>query len=155
MSIAPTLVKYLDQHVTYDVLLHEPTASSMRSAEACRISGDRLAKAVVLRRDGSYLLAVLPASRRIDLSELRKEYGADLDMANESSIDTLFWDCAHGAVPPIGECYGLDVVIDEAIDRQPEIYFEGGDHTTLIHMGQSQFARLTENARHERFSSRS
>jgi Ala-tRNA(Pro) deacylase len=34
----------------------------MRTAEASHVSGERLAKAVVLRRDGGYMLAVLPAS---------------------------------------------------------------------------------------------
>lgn len=152
MPIAPTLMKYLDQNVTYDILFHEPTMTSMHTAEACHISGDCLAKGVVLRRDGSYLLAVLPASHHIDLPELRMELGEDVDMASESNIDGLFWDCAHGAVPPVGECYGLDVIVDETIDRQPEVYFEGGDHATLVHMSQSQFARLTANARHDRFS---
>jgi Ala-tRNA(Pro) deacylase len=124
----------------------------MRTAEACHISGDCLAKAVVLRRDGSHLLAVLPASHRINLPELRMGLGEDVDMASESDIDGLFYDCARGAVPPIGECYGLDVIVDETIDSQPEIYFEGGDHATLVHMSQSAFARLTTKARHERFS---
>lgn len=152
MPIAPTLMRYLDQNATYEILFHEPTVSSMRTAEACHISGDCLAKGVVLRRNGSYLLAVLPASHRIDLPELRMELGQDVDMASESSIDGLFWDCAHGAVPPVGECYGLEVIIDETIDRQPEVYFEGGDHTTLVHMSQAEFARLNANARHDRFS---
>ena len=80
------------------------------------------------------------------------ELGEDVDMASESNVDGIFWDCAPGAVPPIGECYGLDVVVDETIDQQPDIYIEGGDHTTLVHMSQSQFARLTPNARRERFS---
>jgi Ala-tRNA(Pro) deacylase len=152
MPIAPTLMRYLDQNATYDVLFHEPTVSSMRTAEASHISGDCLAKAVVLRRDGSYLLAVLPASHRLNLQELRMGLGKDVDLASETSIDGLFTDCAHGAVPAIGECYGLDMIVDEAIDEQPEIYFEGGDHTTLVHMSQAEFARLTRNARHERFS---
>jgi Ala-tRNA(Pro) deacylase len=152
MPIAPTLMRFLDQNATYDVLFHDPTVSSMRTAEACHISGDCLAKGVVLRRDGSYLLAVLPASHRLNLPELRMGLGKDVDLASESTIDGLFTDCAHGAVPAIGECYGLDVIVDEAIDEQPEIYFEGGDHTTLIRMTQAEFARLTANARHERFS---
>jgi Ala-tRNA(Pro) deacylase len=29
---------------------------------------------------------------------------------------------------------------------------EGGDHETLIHMGHTQFAKLTKDARHGRFS---
>lgn len=152
MSMAPTLARYLDQNVTYDTLFHQPTMSSMRTAQAGHISGDCLAKGVVLRHNGSYLLAVLPASHRIDLPELRVEFGADVDMARESEIDGLFQDCAHGAVPPVGECYGLEMLVDESINRQPEIYFEAGDHTTLVHMSQSQFAQLTANARHDRFS---
>ena len=59
--------------------------------------------------------------------------GADVDMASESDIDGLFMT-ARRARSPIGECYGLDVIVDETIDEQPEIYFEGGDHTTLVDM---------------------
>jgi prolyl-tRNA editing enzyme YbaK/EbsC (Cys-tRNA(Pro) deacylase) len=73
MSIAPTLQRYLDQIVTYEVIQHEPTMSSTRTAEVCHVSGDRVAKAIVLRRDGGYLLAVLPASHHIHLQDLRMQ----------------------------------------------------------------------------------
>jgi Ala-tRNA(Pro) deacylase len=154
MSIAPTLQKYLDQKVTYEVITHEPTMSSTRTAQACGISGDRLAKGIVLRHNNGYMLAVLPASHHIRLAELRQQIGADVDLAREDEIDRLFGDCAHGAVPPVGECYGLDVVVDDSIEQQPEIYLEAGDHTTLVHMDRSQFAQLMADALHARFSER-
>jgi Ala-tRNA(Pro) deacylase len=74
MSIAPTLQRYLEtESIQYDVVVHEPTMSSTRTAEACRISGNCLAKGIVLRRGGSdYMLAVLPASHHIHLADLRK-----------------------------------------------------------------------------------
>ena len=51
MSIAPALQRYLTaENIQYDVIPHDPTMSSARTAEACRISGDCLAKAIVLRR---------------------------------------------------------------------------------------------------------
>jgi Ala-tRNA(Pro) deacylase len=152
MAIAPTLQKYLDQNVTYEVIPHEPTLSSMRTAEACHISGDGLAKGIVLRRDGGYMLAVLPASHHIRLAELRRQIGDEVDLADEMEIDQLFRDCAHGAVPPVGECYGLDVIVDDSIQEQPEVYLESGDHETLLCMSQAQFARVTAQARHARFS---
>jgi Ala-tRNA(Pro) deacylase len=152
MAIAPTLQKYLDQNVTYEVIPHEPTLSSMRTAEACHISGDGLAKGIVLRRDDGYMLAVLPASHHIRLSDLRRQIGNNVDLAGELEIDQLFRDCAHGAVPPVGECYGLDVIVDDSIQQQPEVYLESGDHETLLHMSQAQFARLTAQAQHGRFS---
>ena len=56
MSIAPTLQRYLiAENIQYDVIPHHPTLSSAHTAEACRISGDCLAKAVVLRSDTSSL----------------------------------------------------------------------------------------------------
>ena len=155
MPVAPTLARYLDQTVTYETLFHEPTMSSMHTAEACRISGDCLAKAVLLRYNGDYLLAVLPASHQIDLLELREAIGEDVNIASESEIDELFADCVHGAVPPVGDCYDVEVLIDASMDGQPDIYFEGGDHATVVHVSQAQFARLTAGARHDRFSSHS
>jgi Ala-tRNA(Pro) deacylase len=152
MSIAPTLQKYLDQNVTYDVITHEPTSSSMHTAQACRVSGDSLAKGIVLRHDGTYMLAVLPASHHIRLASLRRQVGQDITLANEGEIDALFQDCAHGAIPPVGECYGLEVIVDDSIQEQPEVYLEGGDHATLIRMSREQFARILPEARHGRFS---
>jgi Ala-tRNA(Pro) deacylase len=153
MSIAPSLQRYLAaENIQYDVILHDPTMSSARTAEACRISGDRLAKAIVLRRDGGYMLAVLPASHHLRLSDLREQLGDNVEMAGESEIDRLFPDCAHGAVPPLGHCYALPLIVDDGIEAQPEIYMEAGDHQTLLHISHAQFARLMGNARRGRFS---
>ncbi len=153
MSIAPTLQKYLAaENIQYEEIQHEPSMSSTRTAEACHISGDRLAKGIVLRRDGEYILAVVPASHHLSLSELRVTLGEHVDMANEAEINRLFRDCALGAVPAVGKCYGLDIIVDDSIETQPEIYMEAGDHETLLHLTHEQFARLTANAPHGRFS---
>jgi Ala-tRNA(Pro) deacylase len=153
MAIAPTVQRYLTDHnIEYDVISHEPTMSSARTAEACRISGDCLAKGIVLRGSDGYVLAVLPASHQVRLSDLRTQLDENLDLATENEIDQLFRDCAHGAVPPVGDCYGLDVIVDDSIQNQPEVYLEAGDHATLVHLSHAQFARLTSQARHGNFS---
>jgi Ala-tRNA(Pro) deacylase len=153
MPIAPTLHKYLAaENIHYDEIPHVLTMSSARTAQACHVSGDRLAKAIVLRRNGGFMLAVLPASHHLTLSELRDRFGDRIDMANETEVNRLFADCAHGAVPAVGACYGLDVIVDDGIDAQPEIYMEAGDHETLLHLNHAQFARLNANALHGRIS---
>jgi Ala-tRNA(Pro) deacylase len=152
MTIAPTLQKHLDRNVTYDVITHDATMSSTRTAQACHVSGNCLAKAIVLRRDGGYMLAVLPASHHLSLAELRRQIGDDVALADESEIKRLFPDCALGAVPPVGECYELDVIVDDSIQQPADVYLEGGDHTSLVHMDQAQFTRLMADARHGRFS---
>jgi len=79
MTIAPTFQRYLatkniaynvaTKNIAYNVVEHEPTKSSMRTAETCRVSGDCVAKAVVLRDEYGYVLAVLPASHHIRLRD--------------------------------------------------------------------------------------
>src|SRR5262245_51044978 len=153
MPIAPTLHKYLAaENIQYDEIPHVLTMTSARTAQACHVPGDRLAKAIVLRRDGGYMLAVLPASHHLRLSDLRQQLGDDVDMASENEIDKLFMDCAHGAVPAAGRCYGLDIIVDESIQKEPEVYVEAGDHETLLHLSRAQFERLTADAIHGRFS---
>jgi Ala-tRNA(Pro) deacylase len=152
MAIAPTFQRYLDQNVIYDVIAHEPTMASMPTAQACRIPGDRLAKGVVLRDATGYMLAVLPATHHIRMRDLHLQFGNDVELADEAEIDELFQDCVHGAVPPIGECYGLDMIVDDAIDGQGDVYLEAGDHETLVRLSRLQFAKLTADARHGCFS---
>jgi Ala-tRNA(Pro) deacylase len=152
MTIATTLQRHLDRNVTYELITHEATMSSTRTAQVCHVSGDCLAKGIVLRHNGGYMLAVLPASRHLRLPDLKLAIGADVDLADEGEIERLFPDCAPGAIPPIGECYDLDVIVDDSIQQPPEIYLEGGDHTTLVHLSQAQFTRLMSGARHGRFS---
>jgi len=152
MTIAPTLQRFLDRKVTYEVVTHRATGSSKGTAEVCHISGDCLVKGVVLRRDGGYLLALLPASHHIRVADLRAQFGRDIELADEKEIDQLFQDCAHGAVPAVGECYELDVVVDDSVREQPEVYMEAGDHMTLVRMKQTDFAELTADAWRGRFS---
>jgi Ala-tRNA(Pro) deacylase len=152
MAIAPTLQKFLDENVNYELVSHEPTMSSMRTAQVSHIPGERLAKGVVLRGVGGYMLAVLPASHHIRLPELEMEFGEAVALAGEEEIDGLFKDCARGAVPPIGECYGLDTIVDDSLREKPDVYLEAGDHETLVHLNRDEFAKLTADARRGRFS---
>jgi len=153
MSTAPSLQQYLaKQNIEYDVVTHEPTMCSTRTAQACHVSGDQLAKAIVLRHESGYILAVLPASHHAQLPELAKHLGGPVELARETDIDRLFQDCVHGAVPPVGQCYGLPTIVDSSMDTLPDIYMEAGDHETLLHMDHAQFARLMADAGHGHFS---
>ena len=153
MAIAPTLQQYLTQHgIQYDLLPHTPTLSSMRTAQASHVPEGRLAKAVLLREETGYLLAVLAAPRHLRLDAIEAWLNQQVELATEQEIETLFGDCARGALPPVGAAYGVDVIVDDSIAEQPEIYFEGGDHQTLIHMTGAQFARATSGTPHGQFS---
>ena len=153
MGIAITLAQYLvERGVKYDVVEHPHAVTASESAKTSHISLNRLAKAVVLKGKDGFLLAVLPASGHIQFGQLCKQLGADVDMASEEQIETLFLDCEPGAVPALGAAYGLKVIVDDSLANEPEIYLEGGDHASLVHVSGSTFQKLLADAQHARFT---
>ena len=67
------LKDYLDQHeVEYVTISHSPAYTAQRIAEVSHIPGKELAKTVIVKIDDKYAMAVLPASRRVDLRHLQE-----------------------------------------------------------------------------------
>ena len=54
----------------------------------------------------------------------------------------------EGAVPPIGDAYGLEVIFDDCLNECGDVYFEAGDHMDLVRVGAIDFRDLMGNARH-------
>lgn len=153
MGISITLEQYLnDQVIPYEPMAHEPTGTSLGSAEASHVSGDALAKAVVLRRREGYLLAIVPASTRVNLARVGSWLRQPVALATEDEAAAQFPDCAPGAIPPIGAAYGMQSLVDERLENQPDIYFEGGDHRTLVHVSGEAFHKLMEHVPHRRIA---
>lgn len=155
MTIAMTLQRYLaDRKVKYDVVTHPRTMSATRTAQASHISGDCLAKAVVVKDAEGFRLAVLPASYHIEMELLSDLLTQDAGLASEEEASGLFADCETGAFPALGPAYGLDMIVDDSLQEQPEVYLEGGDHASLVHLDAKQFRALTKDSPHGRFSLR-
>jgi Ala-tRNA(Pro) deacylase len=104
------------------------------------------AKAVVVEDGERLLLAIIPASHRLDLTAMSAAVGHEVFLVEESDFSLLFRDCRRGAVPPIGAAYGVEAVIDASLETKPHVYLECGDHEHLIHLTHDQFIRLYERA---------
>lgn len=151
MGIAITLQQYLsDNSVTYDCLTHQRSSCSTQSAEASHLPSDSLAKAVVLRRRDGYIVAIVPASRQVNLHSVGGWLHQIVGLATEEEIAALFPDCEPGAVPPIAAAYGLRSLVDESLENRSDIYFEAGDHRTLVHVSGAQFHDLMQKVPHGR-----
>lgn len=154
-TMSPNLQDFLaEQQVAYDVIAHPHTGSSMETAEAAHVPGDRVAKGVLLEDDRGYLLAVVPSTHHIEVGTLGRQLHRSLRLASEPELKALFGDCEPGAVPPVGEPYGLTSVVEEELNSQPEVYFEAGDHEHLIRLTQAEFTRLMSSATTAHFSRR-
>lgn len=153
MAISARLKWYLDSHgVKYQIVPHSHTTTSLGTAQAAHVPGERLAKCVLLEDERGYVMAVLPASRRISLPDLEEQLERHLELASEDELSQLFRDCEVGAVPPVGSAYGIPTVVDDSLMNAPDVYFESGDHEDLVHVRGLEFLTLMMGARHGRFS---
>jgi Ala-tRNA(Pro) deacylase len=153
MTIAKRLKAHLDaEGVRFDTVDHPRTATTSESAQAAHVPGDRLAKTVVIHLEDGYVLAVVPSSHRVDLGDLQELLGRRLGLAAETEVSELFEDCDVGAAPPVGAAYGVPVVVDRSLAGLDRVWFEGGDHRTLVSVAGADFDRLMRDARRGSFS---
>jgi Ala-tRNA(Pro) deacylase len=153
MTIAHKLKDYLDgTGIFYDTVAHHRTATSRQTAVAAHIPGGRMAKSVLVHHELGYALAVVPTTHRIEFGALQEVMDKRLGLASEDEVSSLFDDCDIGAIPPIGAAYDVPVILDESIDDVDDVYFEGGDHRTLVHVSGKDFRNLTRDAVRARFS---
>lgn len=153
MTIAASVQQHLSRaSVAYELVEHLRTLDSAHTAQAAHIPGAKLAKGTVLKDDKGFLMAIVPASRRVDLGAVHRHFGRPLGLATEDEITTLFTDCEPGAVPPLGAAYGMECVIDESLVDAPDVYFESGDHRGLIHVSGADFRKLVAGAEHAAIS---
>lgn len=154
MGMAPTLETFFRSHtVSYDLLYHDRSATSLETARMSQVPADRLVKAVVLDDGERCVVAVLPASRRVEFGELNAHTGRVMRLLSEEEFARYFPDCEPGAVPALANAYGLEVIWDESIAEEPDLYFEAGDHCTLVHMKTRDFIQMMrERGRRDHFA---
>jgi len=140
------LRKFLDENsVQYETILHTTAYTAQGVAASVHVRGRELAKSTVLKVDGRFGLAVLPAPLRVDLEALRRLTGASsVSLASELEFQGLFPGCEVGAMPPFGNLYGLPVWADEALRKDPVIVFNAGTHREAIRMSFADFERLVK-----------
>src|SRR5262249_45061768 len=138
------LKEFLDANgVRYEVRTHRRAYTAQEVAALEHVPGREMAKVVMVRDGGEYLMAVLPATYRVSLDRLGKVAGrTGLRLATEAEFAGLFPGCEPGAMPPFGNLYGIAVWVDESLTRDEEIVFNAGNHEQTVHMGYADFARL-------------
>jgi Ala-tRNA(Pro) deacylase len=131
-----------DRQVEFEPLPHAPAFSAQHRAKYLRVPGRRVAKGVLLHGPEGFLLAVLPASHRIDTDRLALVFGGPVRLATVAEIREVFPDCEWGVVPPFGTLYGLPTILDDAISAEAVMVFETHTHFDAVRLRCSDFEQL-------------
>ena len=144
MSISNRVKQFLDENgAKYEHVEHAPVYTAQELAQATHTPGKEMAKAVILKDDSGCVMAVLAATRRIDLDALREASGRpQLQLAQEREFQSLFPNCETGAMAPFGNLYDVPVFVDQGLREDESITFNAGTHADSIRMPYAAYERL-------------
>jgi Ala-tRNA(Pro) deacylase len=119
-----------EQGVEYEVREHRAAETAAEEARAAGLPPSDVAKTIALRDEGGYRLAVIPASHRLDLGNVRKALGAgkSLRLATEREMKADFPQFEVGALPPLGPLMDAPQVLDGRLLEHERILCNAGDH---------------------------
>ncbi len=141
---ASKLKEFLNSRgIKYVSLQHSPAFTAAEIAASTHVSGCDFAKTVIVKIGGTLAMVVVPANRKLVLSDLRELLETDrVKLATEAEFQGAFPDCEVGAMPPFGNLYGMPVYVAASLAAEPEIAFNACTHTEVIKMAYEDFEQL-------------
>jgi Ala-tRNA(Pro) deacylase len=136
-----------EKRVPFETLIHAPAFTAQKRAKFLRCPGKQVVKSVLLLGPNGYFLAVLPAIHHVDTEAVANALGGPVRLADSGEIAQTFQDCEYGVVPPFGTLYGLATVMDESLEPEALLVFEGHTHAEAIRMRCGDFEQLEEPRR--------
>lgn len=141
---ASKLKEFLNSRgIKYVSLQHSPAFTAAEIAASTHVSGRDFAKTVIVKIGGTLAMVVVPANRKLVLSDLREFLETDrVKLATEAEFQGAFPDCEIGAMPPFGNLYGMPVYVAASLAAEREIAFNACTHTEAIKMAYEDFEQL-------------
>lgn len=146
MPILTKLKEMLDgAKVPYEVFNHPLAYTSQEIAARQHVSGNEIAKVVMLEVDRTLVMGVIAGSHKICLDTVRSSLGASrVRLATEDEFVSRFPGCEIGAMPPFGNLFGMRVIVDPALEKDKTIYFNAGNHVQTVRLAYKDFIALVK-----------
>lgn len=143
MKILSRIAELLDKNqIQYVSKRHAPTLTSLDSA---RERGEPLkigAKALLVKTEKEFLLAVLPADRRLDTKALRAlVHSKNIRFATAEELAGLT-GLVPGSLPPFGNILGIKMLVDNALFNEEYMAFNAGSLEISIKMRTADYRRV-------------
>jgi Ala-tRNA(Pro) deacylase len=130
------VTEHLEQRGSvFEVIPHRQAYTSVDEARALGIEIGEVLKTLALRTGAGYALAVIPASRRLDLHLAREALGdSRARLASEEELGRDFPDYELGALPPLGALLEAQVCVDPEVLGHDTVTFAAGTQTESVKM---------------------
>jgi len=146
MPILKKLKELFDEaKISYEVYNHPLAYTAQEIAERQHFSGKEMAKVVMLEVDGGLIMAVVTASQKVHLNNIKANVAAhEVRLATEDEFISKFPDCGIGSMPPFGNLFGLPGYVHPAVEKDESIYFNAGNHVQTVKLRYKDFEKLVK-----------
>lgn len=147
--------KYLKENkYNYKIIEHKTTFTAWDTAQTEKVRPQEVAKALVMKVETGYVLALISSNRNLDKAKLLKTINAErkkkalkvckkIDLAKEAWMKKNL-PGRVGATPPFRELTGLDVYADSLVLKNKKIYVGSGDYTESLLINTGQYIKKEE-----------
>jgi Ala-tRNA(Pro) deacylase len=119
--------------VSFELISHAETYTSIDEARALGIAAEEVVKTVALDTTSGHELAVIPASRRLDMKLVQEAVGdRHAKLASEQELKRDFAGCELGALPPLGSLLSAPTYVDPEVMEHDTIVFAAGSRTESV-----------------------
>lgn len=134
-----------ENNIRYKVVTHPEVYTAQEIAATMHVPGKNMAKSVMIKAKDRFIMAVLPASWRVDFNKLKEVLKEkELKLASEDKFKGLFPDCEPGAEPPFGNLYNITTIVDKSLAEDEYISFNAGTHYEAVEMSYQDYANLVK-----------
>ena len=108
------------------------------------------AKALIVRlrkknEEDRFVMLVLPGDKKFDSKKVKKLFGvSDVTFAKEDQVMELTGGVKPGGVPPFGNLFDLEVIMDPSLEENEEIIFNAGDRSVSIAMKYEDYLKVVK-----------
>src|SRR6266496_916905 len=146
MPILKRLKEVLDDaKIPYEIYNHALAYTAQEIAAKQHVSGNELAKVVMLKAAEKLVMGVVRANDKISLRAVEDSLGVrNVWLATEDEFIARFPECEIGAMPAFGNLFGVKVYVDPALEKDEYIYFNAGNYVQTVRLKYKDFARLVQ-----------
>jgi Ala-tRNA(Pro) deacylase len=131
-----------ERGVGFEVVPHRRAVTSLQEARALGVAANEVLKTVALWTGGKYVLAVVPASRRLDLRRAREALADPAArLASEAELQADFPGYELGALPPLGSLLGVPLLVDPEVLGHALVVFAAGLETESVRVVTAELFR--------------
>lgn len=142
-----------ESHCWFETFEHEPVRTSEEAARVrTAYSLHQGAKAMIVRvksseQDKRFVMLAFPADLRFDKEKVKVLLSIkDVRLATEQEVSSITGGVELGGVPPFGNLFGLEIIVDPKLFQNEKIIFNAGDRRFSIAMRSEDYQGLVKPA---------